>query len=357
MIYSYENDASDSYLIIEPENCNNALKYQLVMLESNNIERIADIQVRRQNDKEFYYYKITSKVSLKLFLKRKKFKKHEFIRILTDIANTLVGCGGFLLSENCFVIDPEYIYVNPETLEIYLIYVPNQILRNTGMMFKEFIIDLIIHKADIDDCEYDNFIPKILTFVREDIFNIAAFTKMLENIKYESKYETESTNSESMPKHVEVPENKMTKKEKRSINIFSKYKKSNDSKANQKIYTETIKKEESYYSTTLLGIINETKYVLIAKNSENAEEIEIDKPEFVIGRLSDQVDFTCNNYAVGKIHAQIIIRNGNVYLKDLNSINGTFLNNIRIICNKECKIENNDIISFANSHYVFKIKQ
>jgi hypothetical protein len=85
------------------------------------------------------------------------------------------------------------------------------------------------------------------------------------------------------------------------------------------------------------------------------EEIKITKPEFVIGRLKDQVDYITENKAIGKVHAEIITRNGKYYLKDLNSRNGTFLNNERLNSNIEYEIKNNDVIVFANSEYTFKI--
>jgi len=67
------------------------------------------------------------------------------------------------------------------------------------------------------------------------------------------------------------------------------------------------------------------------------------------------VDYISQNNAVGKVHAEIISRDGRYFVKDLNSKNGTFVNGVRIAANTEYEIKNNDKITFANSEYVFII--
>ena len=86
------------------------------------------------------------------------------------------------------------------------------------------------------------------------------------------------------------------------------------------------------------------------------EEIPINKKEFLIGRLEDMVDCVVKNIAVGKVHALITERNGKYYLKDLNSVNGTMLNDIKLQCNEENEINDGDRITFANSDYLFVLR-
>ncbi|MGI6668122.1 MAG: hypothetical protein ACOX4M_01330 [Acetivibrionales bacterium] len=45
------------------------------------------------------------------------------------------------------------------------------------------------------------------------------------------------------------------------------------------------------------------------------EDIIIDKDEFIIGRLAGHVDYVINNNAVGKLHAELIYKNGSVLRK------------------------------------------
>lgn len=94
---------------------------------------------------------------------------------------------------------------------------------------------------------------------------------------------------------------------------------------------------------------------LQGKKNGRLETVPVTKESFLIGRMKEKVDFTSFNKAVGKIHAQIITRNNRYYLKDLNSKNGTFINDVRLDSNTECEIKNSDRLTFANSCYTFII--
>lgn len=106
--------------------------------------------------------------------------------------------------------------------------------------------------------------------------------------------------------------------------------------------------------TELLG--SNTKGARLLKSTvkqSGEEDIYIDKDDFIIGRLAGHVDYVLKNSAVGKLHAQLIYRNNTCYIKDLNSVNGTFINSKRIDSNKEFELKENDRLQLANSEYVF----
>ena len=64
------------------------------------------------------------------------------------------------------------------------------------------------------------------------------------------------------------------------------------------------------------------------------------------------MDHVCKNNALGKVYALITMRGGILRIRDLNSVNGTFVNNIRIESNRDVEIGDNDAIALANSEYV-----
>lgn len=106
--------------------------------------------------------------------------------------------------------------------------------------------------------------------------------------------------------------------------------------------------------TELLGSNTKGARLLKSTGKQSGEEdIYIDKDDFIIGRLAGHVDYVLKNSAVGKLHAQLIYRNSICYIKDLNSVNGTFINSKRIDSNKEFELKENDRLQLANSEYVF----
>ncbi|WP_234121610.1 FHA domain-containing protein [Clostridium hydrogenum] len=109
---------------------------------------------------------------------------------------------------------------------------------------------------------------------------------------------------------------------------------------------------EMSYSTQII----EEEYPYLAQNKNGVvQKIYINKDVFKIGRLDEFVDYVSDNKAVGKMHAEIRKINSEYYIKDLNSKNGTYINNKRLESNELYKIKENDVIKFADSSYAFRL--
>ncbi len=103
-------------------------------------------------------------------------------------------------------------------------------------------------------------------------------------------------------------------------------------------------------------LVSRTKGIRMLKSTkkQNGEEdIFLNKDDYIIGRLADHVDHVIQNNSVGKLHAQVVFRSGTCHIKDLNSVNGTFINGNRIDSNKEYELKENDRVLLANSEYVY----
>lgn len=83
--------------------------------------------------------------------------------------------------------------------------------------------------------------------------------------------------------------------------------------------------------------------------------ITIDKPVFRIGKEKAYVDyFVSNNTTVSRSHVDIIRRGNTWYAKDLNSRNGTFINNRRLIRETENELRDGDLLRLSDEEYVFR---
>lgn len=104
--------------------------------------------------------------------------------------------------------------------------------------------------------------------------------------------------------------------------------------------------------TVVLGEVRDyTPYLQSISNP--AGKIMLSKASVLLGRLEDSVDYVIPNRAVGKIHAEILNRADGFYIIDLNSVNGTYVNGERLVCNTEVMIKNGDNITLANESYTF----
>lgn len=93
-------------------------------------------------------------------------------------------------------------------------------------------------------------------------------------------------------------------------------------------------------------------YLLRVKSNEI---IKIEKSVFQIGKTKDSVDYRIkNNPSISRIHASIIVRSNQYFVRDHNSTNKTYLNGIVINPNTDVEIKENDNLRLANEEFVFK---
>lgn len=510
--FHYENDSTASFIVLNTSLDEKILQYQIEMIANNPCPGIIKLDVRYKNDDIKLHYNITSKLTLSQFLQRKKLNRNEFIDILLGITKTLLHSKEYFLYDKSFLIDEDYIYINPSTLEIGMIYIPLDINTNVSDDFKSFLVNLIISSAKIDEKSNGNYMPKILNYLKNDVFNICDFDCLLKNLKDDEPQIIKSNRAEikqsslhgldvesgptnqdkyifpkpryeeycdeefiargerkkpeaSRKKEIEEEEITVKKKYKRKyvlIAILSQiviaivlslsldsirsvagddmsafggitlivvaidvllfknlFKKANmeevmvikeEEKINNshedredkgvkrskvgrdKIITQsTLLQEDQNINMSKREICNinscannDQGYEQVAATCEPADipstnisetiilteekqefaclqrmnngimdKVSITKSNFIVGRLSNYVDYLIDNNAIGRTHAEILCREGQYFIKDLNSKNGTFLNEIKLNSNKEYTINNGDKVKFANVEYTF----
>ncbi|MFJ7729565.1 FHA domain-containing protein [Neobacillus sp. NPDC097160] len=104
--------------------------------------------------------------------------------------------------------------------------------------------------------------------------------------------------------------------------------------------------------TTTLGVAAPMPFLLALATQK---KIAIVKDVFKLGRDAKTVDYTSSNKAVGRVHAHILTENGEYFLKDNRSTNGSFVNDIKLAKNEQVKIKHDDRITLANEEFVFRL--
>lgn len=101
-------------------------------------------------------------------------------------------------------------------------------------------------------------------------------------------------------------------------------------------------------NTTVLG------NSAILKRIGTHEEIKITKPVFTIGKQKNKVDYCISgNESVSRVHATISIKDDAFYIKDKNSLNGTYINGDSIGKGQEVELKNGDKIKLADVEFMF----
>ena len=82
------------------------------------------------------------------------------------------------------------------------------------------------------------------------------------------------------------------------------------------------------------------------------EDIYVLSKSMTIGR-QDKNDIVIKDSFISGIHAQFILENGEVYLRDLGSKNGVFVNEKKLESNNKSLLKDSDIIKIGQVEFIF----
>lgn len=142
----YENQSNGSYLIyhILPEESVNTVV--LGMVTNNDIEGILKMSKVQINSDVQIRYAISAKRQLKEYLKNQHLTPEEILDILFSILNIIVNAQDYMIRQDEFVLDIEYIYVDVHTKKPYIMCCPiNQkqtSQADIGVFIKTFIFSI-----------------------------------------------------------------------------------------------------------------------------------------------------------------------------------------------------------------------
>lgn len=142
MQVEYLKDAAHNYLII-PRNKRTEEGYQEKMAQKGNVEGLISFDIRYLNGDSFYYYDLRSKHSLKLLSEQNRLGYQEILMIMTGLRNIQRNLSEYLLLPVYLLLNPEYIFLDPENKELSFVFFPEkeEELADTYQAFAEFLIN------------------------------------------------------------------------------------------------------------------------------------------------------------------------------------------------------------------------
>jgi hypothetical protein len=181
--HSFENDSTYSYLVLKLDNDVKLVNHQTEIICQNPSPAFVPFQIRRENENLNIYYNITSKISLAQYLNRKKLSKKELLDLLKNITKNLMLHANYLLDLSSFIIHLDYIYINPATAEVSLVYIPVSCERDTMEVYISFLKDLVVNSANVIDNASDNYLQRILNYLKSDVFNLSDFNRLIVDLR------------------------------------------------------------------------------------------------------------------------------------------------------------------------------
>lgn len=118
---------------------------------------------------------------------------------------------------------------------------------------------------------------------------------------------------------------------------------------------EAAQPQESDGRTIYVGnaLLNR-EHCLIEKQKGEEKKYSITAYPFVIGKEKGRVNLVLRDHSISRIHARLIEEDGNIYLEDLHSTNGTFLNDFPLTPHERIKLKRGDLIQLGRVELDFR---
>lgn len=150
MEIQYKRELKRNYLIIEPD-WETQAGYEAKMLMENRIEGLLDFHMKYVDDRQIYYYDITSMQPLSRITEGRWISREEVCRLLIQIDAVLNRAREYLLDGDHLLLDADYIYMDPQWEQISFCFVPG--LHESFSEALSRLLQYILKKTDHRDKE------------------------------------------------------------------------------------------------------------------------------------------------------------------------------------------------------------
>ncbi len=119
----YQKSMEHHYLVVAQEGQMQE-DYQLRMVLENRIAGLLSLEVKQREGRKELYYDVSSLQPLSRIYDRRELSGEEIRGIFTGILDALGGLHEYMLDERNVILDPEYIFTDPEEGRIRLLFLP-----------------------------------------------------------------------------------------------------------------------------------------------------------------------------------------------------------------------------------------
>lgn len=332
-------------------------KMEKEMLSHNVIEGILPIRWQQENDLYLLRYDITGKLSLDAVLESAMLDESMLRNLLSGICSVVKQLEKHLLKQEGLLLQPETIFVDSKSGNIFFCYCPN----GQGTIQGRFrqLMEYILAKTDHKNLEVVELAYGVYEETLNEAFVLQDIQSRLEKKQEAQCMEEEIICAEEIDLKTEIVEEngenfswrkgveKMVAWINKQMQKFIKRK-----QEIEPIVFEPEEEEEQQNLPTILlgewegkieGILKyEGKYLL--------PDIHMDKMPFMIGSGSN-CDGVINRPTISRQHAKVYNIDGIYFIEDLNSTNGTTVDGGILSYKTKVSLKKNAKICFANEPY------
>lgn len=313
--------------------------------------------------------------AISLFERLKKpIESDEFFMIIEQVVYSTLLLQKNDLMWNKVAWDLKNVYINQNTKELQLIYLP---FAKGGVQSVLDFLNAVSYQA-VPGNPNDDYVSKFSFFIRgiqwydphvfeNYVRNANSKSFMIVNnrsggssgfltdkpMDYYSHYENRN-DDEATGLLVEEEATGLLMNNNEATGILSNYEEEATGLLNEDYGYETalLTDDDDPGETTLLTVPKNKRIVL--HRLSNDERIPISKAVFRVGKDPANVDYCITNNAVSRKHADFIVRGDNVFVVDLGSKNGTYINDRIVPAQAENLASAGDRVKLGNEEFVIE---
>lgn len=223
----FKRDLNTNYMILDCPEEITLHNYQICMITTNDIRGMNKTNVRSADGKIRLYYEITSKQPMERVFEKRLMKFSDIQKLISSIRNILEITKEYLLDVNNLILEPEYIYMNIETGDMYFPYLPGY-EKDVDAAFHK-LTEFILNKIDHKDREGVVLGYELYQQTLEDNYSIPSIMERFYRDKEKIQVNEEEIMEESMDtdrkKEIELEDSSVVTGNEGSPHETAKYKK------------------------------------------------------------------------------------------------------------------------------------
>lgn len=322
-----------------------------------------------------YWYNISGRQALDAFCRVNQVGKAFFESLILRLCEQVDLLEWNLMDINCLVVDPELIFVNHGGDDVSFIVYPH----NNGDLFVDLqqLMEFLLTKLNHSDAEAVSAAYKIYELILSEGFTMSDLKNHILNARVENivlEPETMTLKSTADINNIEetidrsdvevlsnlkksklLPEKITAFVEKISKLLKTKVEKKQTEEMPVIIYPEEESEEivANVHPTVCIAQMPAgPRGVLLCENHGEFPDFQLEKSICMVGK-NPKVQCHIDWETISQFHARIEYQEGSYYIEDLNSTNGTFVNDVPLAYKQKYCLVAGDLLKFAEITYRF----
>ena len=352
---TYERNVNKSYMKI-PAVMEVSLDEKLILQKA--YQGFLPMEKCYVNGSGQYWYNISGWQALDAYCRMHGIHQEFFETLILRICSQLEILEWNLIDTNCLVIDPELIFVSHNGEQISFILYPD----TKGNFLDELqqLMEYLLTKLNHGDKEGVHHVYKIYNMTHAESYSITDLKQ--EILRNREKVELEIEDVPVLEEEIPVTEKEEDPFEEKLRGIVDWIKDKLAMGKETKEEIPTVVYPEDKEEDEIEPVINpticlsssggEVRGVLVYEGVKDYPDFELQKQTGILGK-HPRANFYIRRETISQFHAKFDYSDKNYYIEDMNSTNGTFVNEQMLNYKERRVLSSGDVLRFADVKYRF----